>query len=84
MHPNHPNRTRNHKDVKVFLFITFPSLKAAQENPCVVKEGIFGLLSESEMIMGDMGYILGYVAIGTFLLGALVGYLISEIIRHGS
>lgn len=34
--------------------------------------------------MGDMGYILGYVAIGTFLLGALVGYLIGEIIRHGS
>ena len=34
--------------------------------------------------MGDMGYILGYAVIGAFLLGVLVGYLISEIIRHGS
>ena len=29
--------------------------------------------------MGDIGYIFGYAAFGAFLLGVIVGYLISEI-----
>lgn len=40
--------------------------------------------SETRKIMGDIGFIIGYAIIGAFLLGAVVGYLISEIIRHGS
>ena len=29
--------------------------------------------------MGDIGYIFGYAAFGAFLLGILVGYLLSKI-----